>query len=227
MNTHRRSVLLAGAAGATQLVGGRASATAVRGTAITRPQLPYSVEALAPTVSAEAVRVHFGAHHVGHYNRLSSLLGPRAATVSLEEVILQTHGVAALGEIYAAAGQVFNHNCYWSSLRPTPSDPPAALARLLERDFGSVSRMQEQLIAAGGGHFASGWAWLVVEANGRLSVITTRDADTPLTQGLRPLLAIDVWEHAYYLDHRNRRSAHLAALVGNHLNWDFAAANLS
>lgn len=197
------------------------------GMPIARPVLPYPQAALAPVLSEEAVRLHFGAHHVGYFNRLSSLMEPGSATRTLDELIVQTHRIPEMAEVYAAAGQVFNHNFYWSSLRPpVQSEPPAALARLLERDFGSVARMQERLIAAALNHFASGWAWLVQEPNGRVSVITTSNADTPLTQGLRPLLAIDVWEHAYYVDYRNRRAAHLAAVVGSLLNWDFAASHL-
>ena len=227
----RRDFILAGAGGATALRARAASTpppvAASRSTPLRKPSLPYPPSALEPHMSDAAVRLHFGGHHMGYFGRLLALLPESGAISSLESLVCQSHAEPALVEVYSAAGQLFNHDFFWRSLRPAGGPPPPpALQAAITRDFGGIGELQSQLVAIAERHFASGWAWLVADRLGQLSVTSTGNADSPLTMGLRPLLTIDVWEHAYYVDHKNRRSSYLASVIGDLLNWDFAHANL-
>ena len=187
------------------------------------PPLPYATNALAPHVSARTVELHYEKHHKGYLRKLKQLVrGTPEADVDLEDLIL-----GAKGEVFDNAAQVWNHTCYWRSMRPPGGGPPEGeLLDVLKSAFGSIADFKRQLSEAAIGEFGSGWAWLVQDRRGRLRVQNSTDAENPLQQGLRPLLALDVWEHAYYLDYQNEREAYVRAFVDELLNWDFVAENL-
>jgi Fe-Mn family superoxide dismutase len=148
------------------------------------------------------------------------------AGLSLEKLIAETAGKADKVAIFNNAAQTWNHTFYWRSLRPNGGgEPPAELKQRISASFGSVDACKKELVTAATTQFGSGWAWLVLEAD-KLKVVKTANADTPLTMGVRPLLTIDVWEHAYYLDYQNRRADYVNAVVDKLINWGFAAENL-
>jgi Fe-Mn family superoxide dismutase len=191
------------------------------------PALPYDEGALAPVISARTIGFHYGKHHAGYVATLGKLVADTPmADQSLEEIILATAGQADKAGVFNNAAQIWNHTFYWKSLSPKGGgEPPAALMVKMEESFGSVDACKDALAAAATSQFGSGWAWLA-EDQGRLAVMKTSNADTPLTQGLKPLLTIDVWEHAYYLDHQNLRGDYVKAVLDKLINWNFAAANL-
>jgi Fe-Mn family superoxide dismutase len=191
------------------------------------PPLPYKEDALAPVLSAETLGFHYGKHHAGYVANLKTLTaGTHLAERSLEEIILTTAGKSGQTAIFNNAAQVWNHTFYWNSLSPQGGGiPPAALKAKIEASFGSVDTCKKELAAAAAAQFGSGWAWLVQKGE-KLSVVKTGNAETPFTQGLNPLLTLDVWEHAYYLDYQNRRADYISALLDQRINWEFAAANL-
>jgi Fe-Mn family superoxide dismutase len=176
------------------------------------PALAYQVDALQPHISARTLELHHGRHHRAYVEKANTLLGDAPGTP--EEVIRRSAADPAKKALFNNAAQAWNHAFYWRSLRPDGGRPP--------REF---STWVEPLKAAALGHFGSGWAWLVSEG-GELRVIATANADTPFIHGMTPLLVIDVWEHAYYLDRQDRRAEYVAAVVDHLLDWDFAAANL-
>ncbi|HTO53645.1 MAG TPA: superoxide dismutase [Myxococcota bacterium] len=184
--------------------------------------LPYEKNALEPHVSGLTVDVHYERHHRGYLEKLKELIsGTRDAERSLDELVLHSEG-----EVYHNAAQVWNHDFYWRSLTPvTRSEPPEALVDAIEQTFRSVGALRWQLAAAANALFGSGYAWLVVDREDRLRVLPLPDADNPVREGVTPLLTIDVWEHAYYLDRRNRRQEYVAGVVDQLLNWEFAAGN--
>ena len=186
------------------------------------PPLPYPKNGLEPYVSGLTVDVHYERHHRGYLEKLEELTaGTRDASAPLEDLIRSSSG-----EVLHNAAQVWNHTFYWNSLTPDGvKEPGAALATAIERSFRSIGAFRWQLAAAANGVFGSGYAWLVADGSGRLRVIESSNADNPLREGLFPLLAIDVWEHAYYLDRRNRRSDYVAGVIDNLLNWEFAERN--
>jgi Fe-Mn family superoxide dismutase len=191
------------------------------------PPLPYDEGALAPVISARTISYHYGKHHAGYVANLGKLVaGTSMADQSLEEIILTTAGQPDKTAIFNNAAQAWNHTFYWNSLSPAGGgEPPTELKERMEQSFGSVEACKDALATAATTQFGSGWAWLV-EDNGRLAVTNTANADTPLTEGVKPLLTIDVWEHAYYLDSRNRRGDYVKAVLEKLVNWEFAAANL-
>ncbi len=183
--------------------------------------LPYSEDALEPVISAETLALHHGKHHRKYVDTMNELLQKESLRASsLEEVVRQ-----AKGKLFNNAGQAWNHDFYWKSLSPKKARPSGALQRRIDADFGSYERFAEQFAAAANAQFGSGWAWLIEEA-GKLAIVTTANADTPMAQGKKCLLTIDVWEHAYYVDYRNQREKYLAAVIGERLNWEFAERNL-
>lgn len=186
--------------------------------------LPYAVGALAPTLSAAAVEVHYERHHKAYLAKLCKLTeGRPEAHASLVELI-----ESAAGELFDNAAQVWNHRFYWECMTPrgggTPTGP---LAARLDAEFGSFARFRAEFTAAANAQFGSGWAWLMQDAMGRLRVESSDDADNPLQRGATPLLALDVWEHAYYLDYRNERSRYVEGFLDHLVSWEFVAANLS
>ncbi len=192
---------------------------------LTQPPLPFARDALAPAISAETIGFHYDKHHKGYFTELNKLVsGTAHAGKTLEAIILATAGDAKQQKIFNNAAQAWNHNFYWNSLSPEMQTPSGALAAAIARDFGSVDDLKAELIKASVAQFGTGWGWLV-SADGKLQVLSTGDAEVPFTDGQTPLLTVDVWEHAYYLDYQNRRPDHVRAVVDNHLNWEFAAAN--
>ena len=190
----------------------------------TLPPLPYDKAALAPHLSAETLEYHYGKHHQAYVNNLNKLTeGKPEAKKSLEEIIM----TAAPGGLFNNAAQVWNHTFYWNCMKPSGGGEPAgALSEAIERDFDSFSKFKEQFTAAAATLFGSGWAWLALDG-GKLKIVQTKDADLPMKRGQVALLTIDVWEHAYYIDHRNLRPKYIEAFLDRLVNWDFAAANFA
>ena len=224
---NRRELLLATAAGAAVLTLGGLPATARAAAPVVLPPLPWADSALAPVISANTIGFHYGKHHQGYVTNLNKLTGGTPfADQSLEQIVRATAGKVDQAAIFNNAAQVWNHTFYWQSLRPNGGgEPPAALKAKLEASFGSVDACREELSKAATSQFGSGWAWLVADGDA-LKVVKTGNAETPLTGAMRPLVTIDVWEHAYYLDYQNRRADYVAAVLDKLINWEFALQNL-
>ncbi|MCB9586343.1 MAG: superoxide dismutase [Fe] [Polyangiaceae bacterium] len=192
--------------------------------AIELPALPWAKDALAPHISAETIDYHYGKHHNAYVTNLNKLIdGTDLAGKSLEEIVK-----AAEGGVFNNAAQVWNHTFYWNSMKPAGGGAPSgALADAINGSFGSFDKFKEEFSAAAATQFGSGWAWLVKEGD-KLAVVKTANAETPLTKaGVTPLLTIDVWEHAYYVDYRNARPKYIETFLSSLANWDFAAKNLA
>ena len=191
------------------------------------PPLPYSLNALEPVISAKTLSFHYEKHHKAYVDKLNSLVGGTPlAELSLEALILHTAGKPEQAEIFNNAAQAWNHTFYWHCLTPqVEGDIPSTLQRKLKESFGDVGSFKKEFAAAAVSQFGSGWAWLVLDGD-KLRVIKTANGDDPLPSHLRPLLTVDVWEHAYYLDYQNRRPDYVQALLDKIINWEFAAANL-
>ena len=189
--------------------------------------LPYAEDALDPVISARTISFHYGKHHKAYVENLNKLVaGTEFAELTLEKICAATAGKADKAAIFNNAAQAWNHAFYWRGLTPKGGgEPPAGLKRKVEGSFGSLDACKKELAAAATTQFGSGWAWLVLDGD-RLKVMKTGNADVPMTTGMKPLLTIDVWEHAYYLDYQNRRADYVAAVLDKLINWDFAAANL-
>jgi Fe-Mn family superoxide dismutase len=189
----------------------------------TLPPLPWSKDALAPHISAETIDYHYGKHHQTYVDTLNKLVaGKPDEQKSLEEIILS----APEGPLFNNAAQIWNHTCYWNSMKPGGGGKPTGkLLDAINRDFGSVDNLLQQLGEAANSQFGSGWAWLV-EDGGKLAVLKTSNAELPMRQRKKALLACDVWEHAYYVDYRNARPKYVEAFLQKLVNWDFAAKNL-
>jgi Fe-Mn family superoxide dismutase len=193
------------------------------------PALPYAQNALDPFISAETLSYHHGKHHKGYVDKLNELVpGTGYEDLTLEAVILKTAGHADKAGIFNNAAQAWNHAFYWNSLSPQGGGKPSGdLGRRIEAGFGGHENFLTKFAEAGSTHFGSGWAWLV-EDKGELKITKTPNAENPLSMGQgTALLAIDVWEHAYYLDYQNRRGDYLKAILERLLNWNFAEANLA
>jgi Fe-Mn family superoxide dismutase len=191
------------------------------------PPLPYEEDALDPVISAQTIGFHYGKHHKGYVDTLNKLVaGTDLANLPLEKIIARTAGKPGKAKIFHNAAQAWNHAFYWRSLRPKGGGaPPAELKQRIEASFGEVEACKNELAEAATDHFGSGWAWLVLDKD-TLKVIATANADTPLMQGLQPLLALDVWEHAYYLDYQNVRADYVKGVLDKLINWGFAVENL-
>jgi superoxide dismutase, Fe-Mn family len=194
---------------------------------IALPPLPYEQNALAPVISANTLSFHYGKHHKTYVETLNKLIvGTEFADMPLENIVKATWRQNSHVSIFNNAAQAWNHSFYWQSLKPKGGgEPPAGLKRQMESSFGGVEQCKKELSKAAVEEFGSGWAWLVLEG-GKLKVKKTSDANTPLAEGPKPLLTIDVWEHAYYLDYQNRRVDYVNALIDKLANWGFAAENL-
>ncbi|MXO65048.1 superoxide dismutase [Altericroceibacterium endophyticum] len=187
--------------------------------------LPYDSAALAPAVTAETLSYHHGKHHKAYIDKTNAAIeGTDKANDDLETVIAKARGSEQ--GLFNNSAQSYNHGFYWHSLSPNSSAPSGDLAAKIDEAFGSFDGLKEKLAERGAGHFASGWVWLA-EKGGKLSIEETHDGDTLADSGFNPLLTIDLWEHAYYLDHQNARPAYLKAVIDTRLNWDFAAENLA
>lgn len=184
--------------------------------------LPYAQDALEPHISAKTLEIHHGAHHKTYVDKLNAAVeGTANADKSVEEITK-----TASGPLFNNAAQIWNHGFYWYSMSPSKTAPSAELAAAIDKDFGSLDALLEALSNEAVNHFASGWAWLVVDG-GTLKVISTHDAGCPITTDVVPLLTIDVWEHAYYIDQMNKRPAYVKAVLENLINWDFASENFA
>lgn len=190
----------------------------------TLPELPYAIDALAPAISRETLEFHWGKHHQTYVNNLNNLVeGTDWAEKSLEDIIL-----GAEGGLFNNAAQVYNHTFFWSSMTPQGGgEPKGALKDALVATWGSVEAFVKAFSDAAAGNFGSGWTWLVKDADGKLSILNTSNADTPIRHGLKPLLTIDVWEHAYYIDYRNARPVFIKAFFDKLVNWAFVEENFA
>jgi Fe-Mn family superoxide dismutase len=192
------------------------------------PSLPYADNALAPVISANTIGFHYGKHHKGYVDNLNKLIaGTEFAALPLETIITLTAGKADKTAIFNNAAQIWNHTFYWRSMKTKGGgEPPAALKQKITVSFGGVDACRKELSTAAMAQFGSGWVWLVEDGD-KLKVVKTANADLPLTTGMKPLLTIDVWEHAYYLDYQNRRADYVNAVLDKLINWVFAADNLA
>ena len=192
------------------------------------PPLPYPKNALEPHISAKTLEFHHGKHHRAYVDTLNKLIaGTPLAGKSLEEIIRLTAKDSAQTAIFNNAAQAWNHEFFWHSMKPKGGGKPAGeLAQRIENELSGLANFKDDFVKAGVGQFGSGWVWLALD-HGKLKIVKTADAIDPISLGLVPLLACDVWEHAYYLDFQNRRPDFLEAFFSYLANWDFAAENLA
>ncbi len=185
--------------------------------------LPYGMDALAPHISQETLEFHYGKHHQAYATNLNNLIkGTEFESFALEDIVRKSSGV-----IFNNAAQIWNHTFYWKSLAPNaPGKPGGALAAAIDKKWGSFEAFQEAFTKSAIGNFGSGWTWLVRKADGSVDIVNTSNAATPLTGADKALLTCDVWEHAYYVDYRNRRPDYVGAFW-KLANWDFAAKNFA
>lgn len=195
---------------------------------VIQASLPYKADALAPYICEKTILLHYQKHHAGYVNNLNHLIkGTPLAHLSLEELICKTRGKADKIGVFNNAGQVFNHTFYWSSMKPGGGGVPEGLiGQKITADFGSYHAFKNKFAATALSQFGSGWVWLVKDKD-KLKIIKTSNAETPVGQGLTPLLVIDVWEHAYYLDYQNKRADYINAYLEHLVNWEFAQSNLA
>lgn len=191
------------------------------------PKLPFEDNALAPAISSNTISFHYGKHHRAYVDNLNkAIAGTDLAEKSLVEIVRAAAGRPDKVAIFNNSAQVWNHTFYWNSLSPKSTSPSKDLADRLEKDLGGMAKFKEQFSAAALGQFGSGWAWLVLDG-GVLKVTKTPNAETPITTGAKPLLTLDVWEHAYYLDYQNKRADYVTAILDKLINWEFASKNLA
>ncbi len=187
------------------------------------PPLPYTEAALDPYLSARTVHEHYEKHHAGYLHKLSKLIqGKPEEKLSLEELIR-----TSTGDVFNNAAQVWNHDFYWRSMKPGGGGRPGKdLCALLVESFGSVATCKARIAEAATDQFGSGWAWLVQDSRGKLRVESSANAENPLQNGFVPLLALDVWEHAYYLDYQSERDRYVRGFLDHLVDWEFVAENL-
>ena len=187
------------------------------------PALPYEQNALEPHISAETLEYHYGKHHKTYVDKLNGLVeGTAHESASLEEIIKSSEG-----GVFNNAAQVWNHTFYWNCLSPNGGgEPTGALADAINAAFGSFDKFKEEFTDAATGNFGSGWTWLVQKSDGSVALHNTSNAGCPITEDVTPLMTVDVWEHAYYIDYRNARPKYLEA-YWNLVNWDFVASNMA
>ena len=185
------------------------------------PALPYEMNALEPTISRETLEYHYGKHHQTYVTNLNNLIpGTEFENATLEAIVMNSSG-----GIFNNAAQVWNHTFYWNGLSPNGGgEPTGALADAINAAFGSFDAFKEKFAQSAATNFGSGWTWLVKNGSGALEIVNTSNAANPMTDGKTPLLTVDVWEHAYYIDYRNARPKYLAEIWGL-INWDFVAGN--
>jgi Fe-Mn family superoxide dismutase len=189
------------------------------------PALPYPETALQPHISAETLQFHHGKHHLAYINKTNELVAGKDYPDDLTGVVLKAH---ARGDhkLFNQAAQAWNHDFYWRSMRPAGGGAPrGTIAELINRDCGGYDKFRSTFVDTALGQFGSGWAWLALDGR-KLAVLPSHDAGTPLVLGMTPLAVIDVWEHAYYIDHRNNRKQHVEAFLDHLIDWDFANANI-
>lgn len=192
------------------------------------PPLPYDKSALSPHISAETLDFHYGKHHQAYVTNLNNLLKDKPeASHPLEDVILGAAGNADKVGVFNNAAQIWNHTFFWNGMKPAGGGKPHGdVASMIDKAFGSYEAFAEQFKQAAVTQFGSGWAWLVLD-KGALKITKTANADLPLAHGQSALLTVDVWEHAYYIDYRNRRPDFVQTFIDHLINWDFVAENIA
>lgn len=195
--------------------------------AIVLPELPFPKESLEPYISAKTIEFHYGKHHNTYVMNTNKLIENTVLEkLNLEEIILKTYGDNLKIGIFNNAAQVWNHSFYWQCIKPNGGNVPSGkIAERINLDFGNYQKFVNEFKNAAVTQFGSGWAWLVLE-NNKLEIIKTSNADTPIAHNQKPLLTIDVWEHAYYLDYQNRRPDYVTNFIDKLINWDFVNSNL-
>jgi superoxide dismutase, Fe-Mn family len=190
---------------------------------ITLPELPFEKDSLAPFISEKTIDFHYGKHHKTYVNNLVKMIeNTDLETETLESIIKKTVGDSSKEGIFNNAAQVWNHTFYWHSISPSGGGIPTGnIAEKIKTDFGGFEKFVEEFKNAGLTQFGSGWAWLILK-EGKLEVTKTSNADTPFAHGLKPLVTVDVWEHAYYLDYQNKRVEYIENFIKNLINWEFA-----
>ena len=190
----------------------------------TLPPLPFDKNALAPHMSAETLEYHYGKHHQAYVTNLNKLIaGTPFENKDLEAIVRESSG-----GVFNNAAQVWNHTFFWNCLTPNGGgEPGGALADAIAKKWGDFAKFKEAFAASAVGNFGSGWTWLVRKADGSVDIVNTSNAGTPLTTTDKPLLTVDVWEHAYYVDHRNARPKFVEVFLNNLANWKFAEANFA
>ena len=190
----------------------------------TLPSLPYAVDALAPHMSKETFEFHYGKHHQAYVTNLNNLIkGTEFENLSLEDIVRKSSG-----GVFNNAAQVWNHTFFWNCMKPGGGGVPGgALAAAITQKWSSFDAFKEAFTKSAVGNFGSGWTWLVRKADGSVDIVNTSNAATPLTGGDKPLLTVDVWEHAYYIDYRNARPKFVEAFLAHLANWSFAEANFA
>ncbi|HID78044.1 MAG TPA: superoxide dismutase [Planctomycetaceae bacterium] len=185
------------------------------------PELPYGLGGLVPFLSEEQMQYHYGKHHAAYFTKLNALVAGKAeADLSLRQLVLQSSGA-----VFNNAAQAWNHTFFWNGMAPgAGGDPGGALREAINRDFGSFDAFRKAFSDAAVGLFGSGWTWLACDGQGKLEILALSNADTPLKQGKEPLLTLDVWEHAYYIDYRNERPRYVEGFWGV-VNWEAVARN--
>lgn len=193
----------------------------------TLPDLPYEKNAFEPHFSPETFDYHHGKHHNAYVTKLNALLDENKELIGmdLEDIIRTSHNTNPA--IFNNAAQIWNHSFFWHSIKPGAGGKPTdEMLEKIEADFGSYEEFAEQFKQAAVGQFGSGWVWLVLNKNNKLEIVKSSNADNPLTEGLFPLIACDVWEHAYYIDFRNKRPDYVTVFLNHMLNWDFASMHM-
>ncbi|ACK64521.1 Superoxide dismutase [Rippkaea orientalis PCC 8801] len=192
------------------------------------PELPFGYTALEPHISKSTLEFHHDKHHAAYVNNYNNAVaGSELDAKPIEEVIKAIAGDSSKAGLFNNAAQAWNHSFYWNCIKPNGGGAPTgALADKINQDFGSFEEFVTAFKAAGATQFGSGWAWLVLD-NGTLKVTKTSNAENPMTAGQTPLLTMDVWEHAYYLDYQNKRPAYIDTFVEKLINWDFVAENFA
>jgi Fe-Mn family superoxide dismutase len=193
------------------------------------PPLPYAEDALEPYISKNTLFYHYTKHHKGYADKLPDMMKTHNMTgMSLEEVIKKSYDNPDLKSVFNAAAQVWNHSFYWASMKPKGGGlPTGALKDLIEKTFGTFEVFKKQFIEAGANLFGSGWVWLALDKDKKLTIVATGNADLPLVHDQKALLTCDIWEHAYYLDYQNRRKDYVEVFLDHLVNWDFANQNLT
>ena len=190
----------------------------------TLPPLPYAMDALAPHISKETFEYHYGKHHQAYATNLNNLIkGTEFESLALEDIVRKSSA-----GVFNNAAQVWNHTFFWNSMKPQGGDEPGgALGEAIARKWGSYAAFKEAFTRSAVGNFGAGWTWLVKKADGSVDIVNTSNAATPLTTADKPLLTIDVWEHAYYVDYRNARPKFVETFLNSLVNWEFAARNFA
>ena len=193
------------------------------------PELPYGKGDFVPHFSAETFDYHHGKHHQAYVTNLNNLLAndPGLQKMTLEDIIISSSSNSSQTAIFNNAAQIWNHSFFWHSIKPKGGGKPTGkILEQINKDFGSYENFVNEFKQAATTQFGSGWAWLVLN-NGKLQILKTANAETPITKSIKPLIACDVWEHAYYIDYRNKRPDYVSIFIEHMINWDFAEARLA